>query len=87
MCGITGLYNYGASERDERPDLCRMRDTMAHRGPDGCRTWAEDEIGLAHNLLWTTPESLRESQPLASRSLILARRRWTYSMEMQQADH
>ncbi len=35
MCGIVGIWEYGASEgRIELPLVETMRDTMAHRGPD-----------------------------------------------------
>ncbi len=35
MCGICGVWEYGAAEgRVERPLIERMRDEMAHRGPD-----------------------------------------------------
>jgi asparagine synthase (glutamine-hydrolysing) len=35
MCGICGVWEYGASEgRVERALIERMRDTMTHRGPD-----------------------------------------------------
>jgi asparagine synthase (glutamine-hydrolysing) len=35
MCGITGIWEYGASEGGVTlPIVERMRDTMPHRGPD-----------------------------------------------------
>jgi len=35
MCGICGVWEYGASEgRVETPLIARMRDEMTHRGPD-----------------------------------------------------
>jgi asparagine synthase (glutamine-hydrolysing) len=35
MCGICGVWEYGAAEgRVERPLVRRMRDVMTHRGPD-----------------------------------------------------
>lgn len=35
MCGIVGIWEYGASEgRIELPLVVTMRDTMPHRGPD-----------------------------------------------------
>jgi asparagine synthase (glutamine-hydrolysing) len=35
MCGICGIWEYGAAEgRVERPLVERMRDVMTHRGPD-----------------------------------------------------
>ena len=35
MCGICGVWEYGASEGTIEPSLiARMRDEMTHRGPD-----------------------------------------------------
>ena len=35
MCGICGVWEYGASEGSVEPSLiARMRDQMTHRGPD-----------------------------------------------------
>ena len=35
MCGICGVWEYGASEGSvESSLLARMRDEMSHRGPD-----------------------------------------------------
>jgi len=35
MCGICGVWEYGASEGSVEPSLiARMRDEMTHRGPD-----------------------------------------------------
>ena len=35
MCGICGVWEYGAAEgRVERALVERMRDVMTHRGPD-----------------------------------------------------
>ncbi len=35
MCGIVGIWEYGASEgRIKLPLIEAMRDTMPHRGPD-----------------------------------------------------
>ncbi|MEX2109522.1 MAG: lasso peptide isopeptide bond-forming cyclase [Gemmatimonadaceae bacterium] len=64
MSGIVGIFC-----RDGRPvepsELNRMLAAIAHRGPDGSGCWLRDSTGLGHRLLWTTPESLRESLPLA----------------------
>jgi asparagine synthase (glutamine-hydrolysing) len=40
-----------------------MRDLAASRGPDAASEWLCGEVGLAHRMLHTTPESLAESQP------------------------
>ncbi|MCB0173568.1 MAG: asparagine synthase (glutamine-hydrolyzing) [Anaerolineae bacterium] len=63
MSGIAGIFN-----RDGRPVepelLTRMTDCIAHRGPDGINHWLAGPVGLGHAMLWTTPESLNEHQPL-----------------------
>lgn len=63
MSGIAGIFN-----RDGRPVepelLSRMTDCIAHRGPDGINHWLAGPVGLGHAMLWTTPESLNERQPL-----------------------
>ncbi len=45
MSGIFGIIH-----RDGRPveaaDMERMRDTMAHRGPDGSEIWVDGAVGL-----------------------------------------
>jgi asparagine synthase (glutamine-hydrolysing) len=63
MSGIAGIFN-----RDGRPVdpglLARMIDAIAHRGPDGAGHWVDGYMGFGHQMLCTTPESLRERQPL-----------------------
>jgi asparagine synthase (glutamine-hydrolysing) len=66
MSAIVGLYHL-----DGRPvdclDLDRMAERVAHRGPDGGAVWQDGAVGLGHRLLWTTPESLTETQPRVAR--------------------
>jgi asparagine synthase (glutamine-hydrolysing) len=45
-----------------------MLTSLAHRGPDGVGVWHNGPIGLGHRMLWTTPESLQETLPLASKT-------------------
>ena len=63
MSGIAGI-KYLDSSPLECADLVLMLDTLAHRGPDGADIWVDGDIGLGHRMLWTTPESLIEKQPL-----------------------
>lgn len=66
MSGVAGLWHL-----DGRPaapaDAERMVARLAHRGPDGSGIWTGGAVALGHRLLHTTPESLGERQPLASR--------------------
>ncbi|MCG9889783.1 MAG: lasso peptide isopeptide bond-forming cyclase [Thermosynechococcaceae cyanobacterium MS004] len=62
MSGILGLLY-----QDGRPvgeaQLSVMLEAIAHRGPDGQGLWCEGSVGLGHQMLWTTPESLQEKLP------------------------
>jgi asparagine synthase (glutamine-hydrolysing) len=71
MSAIVGIYHRHRSV--DRAHLEAMVDILAHRGKDGVGLWCESSVGLGHRLLWTTPESLRESFPLvnAAENLIL----------------
>lgn len=41
-----------------------MSERLQHRGSDGCGVWVEGCVGVGHRMMHTTPESLRERQPL-----------------------
>ena len=51
MCGIAGFAASSALGPDERHRATRMRDVMAHRGPDGAGLWTDDRAALAHRRL------------------------------------
>lgn len=63
MSAIAGIY-YLDGQPVERTNLERMVESLAHRGSDASGIWSEGSIGLAHRMLWTTPESLQEQLPL-----------------------
>jgi asparagine synthase (glutamine-hydrolysing) len=66
MCGITG---YASTRRPIEPAmLAAMRDTLAHRGPDGQGMWLSDDgrVGLAHRRLAIVDLSEGGHQPMAS---------------------
>lgn len=67
MSGIAGVYNF-----DGRPVEASTMEAMTraldHRGPDGSGVWIDGSVGFAHVMLWTTPESLTEKQPLLDAS-------------------
>ncbi len=63
MSGIAAIY-HGDGRPVQPQALERMVQAMAHRGPDGMSRWADGAIGLGHCLTHTTPESLREEQPV-----------------------
>ena len=66
MSGIAGIFNLDGRPVDGQT-LKSMTDVVAHRGPDGIGHWVQGPVGLGHLQLCTTPESLREQQPLVSR--------------------
>ena len=63
MSGIVGIVNFDGAPVD-RALLRRMTDSMAFRGPDEQRIWADGNVGFGHTLLRTTFESEHEHQPL-----------------------
>jgi asparagine synthase (glutamine-hydrolysing) len=67
MCGIVGIYSFNGKPVDENL-LIRMRDTMAHRGPDGAGIWVSEDrkISLAHRRLSIIDLSERASQPMCN---------------------
>ena len=67
MCGIVGVLRLtGAGFEIGRIYLERMRDTMAHRGPDGAGIWVSPDrrIGLGHRRLAIIDLSPQASQPM-----------------------
>lgn len=67
MSAIVGLYNIDGKPVD-RGDVNGMLDSLAHRGCDGTGIWSDGAIGVGHRMLWITPESLHERQPLLDKS-------------------
>lgn len=65
MSGITGVF-FLDGRPVERGNLEQMNTKLAHRGPDGSSIWMKGQVGLGHQILHTTPESLYEKFPLAA---------------------
>ena len=51
MCGIAGFASAGRVGQDDLRRAQRMRDVLAHRGPDGEGLWSDDRAVLAHRRL------------------------------------
>ena len=51
MCGIAGIAKFDPRDRAEEPRLARMRNVIAHRGPDGEGLVLDGPVGLAHRRL------------------------------------
>jgi asparagine synthase (glutamine-hydrolysing) len=69
MCGVVGAFVFNGSDfRIEEDYLIRMRDAMAHRGPDGSGFWISDDrrVGLAHRRLSIIDLSESASQPMSN---------------------
>jgi asparagine synthase (glutamine-hydrolysing) len=67
MCGIAGIVNFRG--KPVEPDqISRLLDLMAHRGPDGARTWfnAERSVALGHRRLAIIDPGTNGNQPMAS---------------------
>ena len=68
MCGIVGVYNYGNPGLPLQAEtIARMRDTMAHRGPDdaGVYVTPDGRLGLGHRRLSILDLSSLGHQPMA----------------------
>ncbi|MGQ0663081.1 MAG: asparagine synthase (glutamine-hydrolyzing) [Pseudomonadota bacterium] len=69
MCGIAGILTFDPARLAVgEPLLAAMRDTMAHRGPDGIGLWRSPDgrIGLAHRRLAIIDLSEAASQPMSN---------------------
>ena len=69
MCGIVGVLSFKNSPFTVTEALVtRMRDTMAHRGPDGAGVWISPsrKIGLGHRRLSIIDLSTSASQPMCN---------------------
>ena len=69
MCGIVGVFNYGSPAlRLDGDTILRMRDTMAHRGPDDAGVYVSPDgrLGLGHRRLSILDLSSLGHQPMAS---------------------
>lgn len=70
MSAIAGIY-YLDNRPVDRSHLESMVDILVHRGTDASNIWHQGSIGLAHRMLWTTPESLHEQLPFKNHNLVI----------------
>lgn len=69
MCGIVGAINFGSKGFSiTRTYLEKMRDVMAHRGPDGTGIWIspDGDVGLGHRRLAIVDLSSAANQPMSN---------------------
>ncbi|HEX2061930.1 MAG TPA: asparagine synthase (glutamine-hydrolyzing) [Thermoanaerobaculia bacterium] len=67
MCGINGIFAYGASAPPvDRDELLRSRECMRSRGPDAADVWVSDDarVGLGHRRLAIIDLSPAGAQPM-----------------------
>jgi asparagine synthase (glutamine-hydrolysing) len=65
MCGIAGLVAYDRLHADDRDRATRMRDLLAHRGPDDAGLFIDDRAALGHRRL-SIVDLAAGHQPLAN---------------------
>ncbi len=72
MSGICGIVRFN-EKPVKKEEIQKMLDTMRNCGNDTESIWVDRNAGFGHKMLWTTPESLHEMQPLVSEddSLVL----------------
>ncbi len=69
MCGIVGAFGFkNCSFPITEPYIAKMRDTMAHRGPDGVGAWIskDQKVGMGHRRLSIIDLSTIANQPMAN---------------------
>lgn len=66
MCGINGILNLQSSKKVEEHIIIKMRDALAHRGPDDKGIYIANTIGLGHRRLSVLDTSLAGHQPFFS---------------------
>lgn len=66
MCGICGIYSLDNRAKVDKIALERMRDSMAHRGPDYKGMYLSDKIGLGHCRLSIIDRSALAHQPISN---------------------
>lgn len=67
MCGLVGVVtSRGRAVSVDDVALGRMRDALAHRGPDGAGLWRRGHVALAHRRLAVIDPSPAGAQPFVS---------------------
>ena len=86
MSGIAGLHRFSGREV-YREEVRQMIGAMPHRSSDREGVWVRGSTGLAQGLVFTTPESQRETLPLVSPTglAIIADARIDNRAELQRA--
>jgi len=74
VCGLVGAFNPLQSNVVDNDTLQKMRDRMAHRGPDGAGLWRSSDGGcaLAHRRLAIIDLGPHATQPMRNREQSVA---------------
>lgn len=64
MCGIAGIYEFASQVKVCLETINRMRESLAHRGPDSSNIYYDDVVGLCHTRLSILDLSEKASQPM-----------------------
>ncbi len=70
MSAITGIF-YRKGDTVDETQIKKMNDRLSHRGLNGSDFWFEGSVGLGHQMLHTTHESLHEKLPFAEDGLVI----------------
>jgi asparagine synthase (glutamine-hydrolysing) len=66
MCGINGILHFQSQRKIDERLLTSMRDSLAHRGPDGKGLYIDKNIGFGHRRLSILDVSVAGHQPFLS---------------------
>ncbi len=66
MCGICGQFNLKPENIVDKELLKRMKQSLAHRGPDDQGIWSKGQIGLGHTRLAVIDLSVNGHQPMSN---------------------
>lgn len=67
MSAITAIFFTERGKNIEPEIIDQMTTKLSHRGPDDSGVWCEGPMGLGHQMLWTTPESVNENSPFSKK--------------------
>lgn len=66
MCGINGIFHLESTQSIDEALLTKMRDSLAHRGPDDQGIYIDQNLGLGHRRLSIIDISSGGHQPFLS---------------------
>lgn len=70
VSGVVAVYRPAGRPSTDRFE--RLLSTLDYRGPDGRDRWVGDGVAVGHQQLWTTPQSVGQSQPVVVDDAVVA---------------